>query len=79
MGLNVTIRDLDERAYQLAKSKAALEKKTMGQVVSEALRMWTASRKKRRGAAIFDLLENPRDWGVETDARRIDDYLAEGA
>jgi len=41
--MDTTIRNLDERAYREIKARAALEGKTIGQLVNEALRLYLAS------------------------------------
>ena len=40
--MDTTIRNLDEEAYRSIKARAALEGKTIGQVVSEAMRAYVA-------------------------------------
>ncbi|MGH7645937.1 MAG: FitA-like ribbon-helix-helix domain-containing protein [Gemmatimonadales bacterium] len=40
--MDSTIRNLDERAYRALKARAALAGKTMGEVVSEAIRAYLA-------------------------------------
>jgi plasmid stability protein len=40
--MDSTIRNLDERAYRELKARAALEGKTMGEAVSDAIRAYLA-------------------------------------
>ena len=40
--MNKTIRNLDKEAYKALKARAALRGKTMGEVVSEAIRCYIA-------------------------------------
>ena len=41
--MDATIRNLDEQAYRRLKARAALEGKTVGEAVSEAIRVYLAS------------------------------------
>ena len=75
MTINMTIRDLDETTYRKAKSRAAEENKKMGEFITEALELKMAQPKKKSGRAILDLLDHPNDWGIKTDASRIDEYI----
>ncbi|HUP21036.1 MAG TPA: hypothetical protein VM778_13950 [Gemmatimonadota bacterium] len=42
--MDTTIRNLDEDAYRQLKARAALEGKTIGQTVNEAIRAFVATR-----------------------------------
>ncbi len=42
--MDTTIRNIDPEAYRQLKARAALEGKTLGEAVSEAIRVWTDSR-----------------------------------
>ncbi len=75
MTINMTIRDLDESAYRKLKTRAAQENKNLGIAASEAFEMWATQPKLKKGTAFLDLLEHPNDWGVKTDASRIDEYI----
>lgn len=41
-GVDTTIRNLDERVYRALKARAALEGKTVGEMVNEAIRAYLA-------------------------------------
>lgn len=74
--INITIRDLDEETYRKAKGKASEEKKRIGQVVSEALALWLDHKKRpKKGKAILDWIEKPRNWGMKTNASDIDRFI----
>ena len=73
----MTIRDLDEKIYRKAKSRAADEGKKMGDFVNEALQVQLARPKgKKAGKTFLDLFENPVDWGIKTNvAEEADDLI----
>jgi len=74
--MNITIRDLDDATYRRAKSMAALENKTVGQAVTEALKDWIAKPRQKKGNAFLEVLENPPDWGFKTNlAKEVDEYV----
>jgi plasmid stability protein len=68
-----TIRNLDERAYRALKARAALAGKTMGQVVSEAIRAYLARPESlRKQGTLLDLTPEPYPDGSELLSEQID-------
>ncbi len=74
MTMNITIRDLDDATYRKAKSKAALENKTIGQAVTEALKEWISKPRQKKGKAFLDVLDHPEDWGP-SDSSQVDEDI----
>lgn len=61
-----TIRNLDARAFRALKARAAAEGKTVGQAVSEAIRVYLARPgAAERPASLADL--TPEDFGPGTE------------
>jgi plasmid stability protein len=77
--VDTTIRNLDEDAYRELKARAALEGKTIGEVVSAAIRAYTSRPLPRnRKRSLADL--EPEDYGAgsETSSERVDDVVYGG-
>ncbi len=64
--MDTTIRNLDEQVYRELKARAALQGKTVGEVLTEAIRAWLAGPNPwSRSASLSDL--HPQSWGAGTD------------
>lgn len=72
--MDATIRNLDEEAYRLLKAKAAVEGKSVGEAMNEAIRLYLASTRRRK-RSIRDI--RPVDFGPGTErlSEGIDDLL----
>jgi plasmid stability protein len=71
--VDTTIRNLDETAYRALKARAALTGKTMGQAVSEAIRIYLARPDVRPTSGRFqDLTPEPYPEGTERLSEEID-------
>lgn len=57
MTMDTTIRNLDERLYRRLKARAALEGRTIGSVVNEALAVYLARPEPERGPYGWDDLQ----------------------
>ncbi len=74
--VDTTIRNLDERAYRELKARAALEGKTMGEMVNEAVRAYLARPEflSKRGS-LRDLRPELYPEGTERLSEEIDDIV----
>jgi plasmid stability protein len=71
--MDTTIRNLDGRAYRDLKARAALEGKTVGQAVNEAIRAYLAGPgARRRTRSIAELRPEPYPKGNESLSDEID-------
>ena len=60
--MDVTIRNLDEKAFRQLKARAALEGITIGTAVTQAIGFWLEERKDRKGnASLLDM--KPEHFG----------------
>jgi plasmid stability protein len=60
--MDTTIRNIDEQAFRALKARAALEGKTVGEALNEAIRTWlAASGPLTSTASLRDL--RPERWG----------------
>lgn len=60
--MDTTIRNLDRAAYRALKARAALEGRTIGAAMNQAIRAWLARPDPgRKTASFFDL--KPEDFG----------------
>ncbi len=59
--MDTTIRNLDERIYRQLRAKAALEGKTVGEALNEAIRAWLGPGAFNRTGTLRDL--RPHSWG----------------
>lgn len=65
--MDSTIRNLDERAYRALKASAALEGKTIGEMVNEAIRAYLdRPDPHRRSGSLRYLVPRPYPEGNET-------------
>lgn len=74
--MDTTIRNLDDRLYRQAKARAALSRKTVGEVVNEALRAYlgTPSPGAQRGS-LRELAPEPYPEGCERLSEEVDEVL----
>ena len=78
---NVTIRGIRKEIYNELKAEAVRRGLNIGEAVSEALQLWIERRKEMAKVVpleqdpLWQLIHNPVDWGVETDASRVDEEL----
>jgi plasmid stability protein len=71
--MDTTIRNLDEQAYRLLRSRAVLEGKTVGELLNEAIRAYLSSRlQPNRTGSLRDLHPEPYPEGNEGLSREID-------
>ena len=69
--MDKTIRNIDARAYRALKTRAAAQGKSVGEVVSEAIKVYLARPAPRAGAAsLADL--TPEDLGPGTESLSAD-------
>jgi plasmid stability protein len=59
--VDATIRNLDEEAYRLLKARAAVEGKTVGEALSEAIRVYLAQSRRGKSRSFRDV--KVRDFG----------------
>ncbi len=71
--MDTTIRNLDERAYRELKARAALTGKTIGELVTEAIRCYLArpGALTKRGS-LRDLTPEPYPRGNERLSEQVD-------
>ena len=74
--MDTTIRNLDEQAYRDIKARAALEGRTVGEVINDAIRSYVASHPATPRTASFRDLQ-PVDFGPGTEnlSREIDEIV----
>ncbi|MGH7540071.1 MAG: FitA-like ribbon-helix-helix domain-containing protein [Gemmatimonadota bacterium] len=71
--MDTTIRNLDEGTYRRLKARAALEGRTIGDVVNEAIRAFLARPERhRRTRSLADLRPEEYPEGNEELSREID-------
>lgn len=71
--MDMTIRNLDKNAYRALKARAALAGKTMGEAVSEAIRVYLARPDVLpKHASLRDLTPQPYPEGTERLSEQID-------
>lgn len=74
--MDTTIRNLDERAYRRLKARAALEGKTIGELVNEAIRAFLARPEPpRRPRSLREFAPEPYPEGNERLSEEIDAVL----
>jgi len=74
--MDTTIRNLDEHAYRMLKARAALLGKTVGETVTDAIRLYLGRPETppKRGS-LRDLTPEPYPDGNERLSTEIDDIL----
>lgn len=74
--MDTTIRNLDEAAYRELKARAALEKKTIGEAVNEAIRAYLATPSPHgRKRSIRDWIPETYPPGNERLSEEIDEIV----
>ncbi|MFQ6086040.1 MAG: hypothetical protein ACE5OY_07240 [Candidatus Bathyarchaeia archaeon] len=79
--INVTIRGVGKETYQDFKAEAVRRGLSMGEAIAEALQLWVRKQREETQELpleqdpLWKLLRHPADWGVETDASRVDEEL----
>jgi len=79
--MNVTIRGIRKEICNELKAEAVRRGLNIGEAVSEALQLWVERKKEIVDVVLLEqdplwqLIRNPVDWGVETDASRVDEEL----
>ncbi|MBI5635983.1 hypothetical protein HY993_03415 [Candidatus Micrarchaeota archaeon] len=76
---SITFRGVDREIYRRFKSAAVSKDKQVGEAVNEAMMQWAGKNAEKSAGedSFFKWASNPVDWGVKTDARKTDEYLAE--
>jgi len=79
LGMDTTIRNLDEQAYRALKARAALEGKTIGELINEAIKVYLARPDPitKRGS-LRDLVPEPYPKGMEHLSEEIDTIVYGG-
>ena len=71
--MDTTVRNLDERAYRALRARAVLEGRTVGELISEAIRDYLArGAVKRSGESLRALRPEPYPEGNERISSEID-------
>jgi len=71
-----TIRNLDEEAYRALRARAVLEGRTVGELMTEAIRQYLGRRSpKRGGVSLRDLKAEPFPEGNENLSAEIDEIV----
>jgi plasmid stability protein len=71
--MDTTIRNLDERIYRQLKARAALERRTIGETVNEAVRLYLAgSPTMHRVGSLSDLKAIPYPEGTDRLSEEVD-------
>lgn len=74
--MDTTIRNLDEGLYRRLKARAALEGKTIGEAMNEAIRAYVVRPDpSRRDGSLADLQSQPYPEGNESLSREIDEIV----
>ena len=74
--MDTTIRNLDENAYRALRARAVMERKTVGALVTEAIRGYLARPSVRRNLSTLRLLyPQPFPPGNERLSMEIDEIL----
>lgn len=71
--MDTTVRNLDEQAYRALRARAVMEGRTVGELISEAIRSYLARGPVRRGTASLRALRpEPYPEGNERLSSEID-------
>ena len=71
--MDTTIRNVDEQMYRQLKAKAALQGKTVGEALNEAIRAWIEGpAASPRNGSLRDLQPQPWRRGSERVSEQID-------
>lgn len=71
--MDTTVRNLDEQAYRALRARAVLEGRTVGELISEAIRAYLGGgMAKRSGVSLRKLRPEPFPQGNERLSSQID-------
>lgn len=74
--MDTTVRNLDEQAYRALRARAVLEGRTVGELVSEAIRGYLGHGAVKRGtASLRALIPEPYPEGNERLSSQIDSIV----
>ncbi len=77
--MDTTVRNLDEKAYRALRARAVLEGRTVGELISEAIRSYLKRGAVKRGkASLRDLRPEPYPEGNEQLSSEIDSIVYGG-
>ena len=77
--MDTTVRNLDEQAYRALRARAVLEGRTVGELISEAIRGYLGRGVVRRGnASLRELRPEPYPGGNEHLSSEIDEIVYGG-
>lgn len=77
--MDTTVRNLDEQAYRALRARAVLEGRTVGELISEAIRAYLRHGPlKARAASLRDLRPEPFPEGNERLSSEIDAIVYNG-
>lgn len=76
--MDVTVRNVDDEAYRRLKAQAALEDRTVGEVLTEAIEAYLEEGSAEGTGSLADL--QPADWGPGTErlSEEHDEALYDG-
>jgi len=76
---SITIKNINEKLYQEFKAEAVRRGMRISDAINEAIAEWIRKRKyertKPKKDKLWDIINNPMDLGVETDASKVDEEL----
>ena len=73
--MDTTVRNLDETLYRRVKARAGLERRTVGDLLNDAMRLWLSagvSKKSRKLVSLMDLRPQAYPAGNEHLSENID-------
>jgi plasmid stability protein len=71
--MDTTVRNLDEQAYRMLRARAVMEGRTVGELISEAIRNYLGRGAVKRGtASLRELRPEPFPQGNERLSSEID-------
>jgi plasmid stability protein len=73
--MDTTIRNLDQALFRAAKSRAALQGRSIGEIVNDALRSYLARDLPERRGSLADLKPERYPRGNERLSERIDKWV----
>ena len=76
---SITIKNINEKLYQEFKAEAVRRGMRISDAINEAIAEWIRKRKhehtKSKKDKLWDIINNPLDLGVETDASKVDEDI----
>jgi plasmid stability protein len=73
--VDATIRNLDEDAYRQLKARATLDGKSVGEAMTEAIRVYLAQARRRKTRSILDMKIRDLGPGTERLSEEIDEIV----